>query len=79
MTKEAVLISGAGLFISLLLCVYMVNGGLFWSLVPLWMFLGGMLIYVVIERIKPLREKKKAQVSLLFLLAAVTGSVLGLF
>lgn len=36
-----------GLFLSLCFCVYMINGGLFWSIVPIWMLLGGIILFVV--------------------------------
>lgn len=76
--KKAVQISGVGLFISLLFCVYMVNGGLFWSLVPVWMFLAGMVIYIAMTWMKPIRDKKKVKGLILFLLAVVIGIILGI-
>lgn len=58
---SAIVNASIGLFVSLFICVFTVGGNLFWSLIPIWMFLSGTIINFVLELIKPIADKKKVK------------------
>lgn len=69
---KAIQILTIGLFLSLSFCVYMINGGLFWRIVPIWMFLGGIILFIVTRHI----ENKLWRWLILTALAVLAGIVL---
>lgn len=72
----AISILVVGMFLSLLFCVYMVNGGLFWSFVPLWMLLAGMVVYILLGFSKKLTNNRKVHALAFIVLAVIAGIVL---
>jgi uncharacterized membrane protein YdcZ (DUF606 family) len=46
-----------GLFVSLLICVFIAGGNLFWSLIPVWLFFGGTLMCFVLDSIKQIADR----------------------
>lgn len=72
----AITSAAIGLFISLLLCVFLAGENLFWSFVPIWMLLGGAILNFALDFVKPITDKKGLKNAIILFIAIATGITL---
>ncbi|MBQ8134255.1 MAG: hypothetical protein IJ192_07625 [Clostridia bacterium] len=64
------------LLISLFLCMLFAGENIFFKLLPIWLMIFGMVISIVWDMIKPLKEKKKLKLAVILILATAAGTIM---
>ena len=64
------------LLISLFLCMLFAGENIFFKLLPIWLIIFGMVISIVWDMIKPLKEKKKLKLAVILILATAAGTIM---